>query len=421
MKTLFINESLIAGGIETFMVRLAANNVSDQVKINFLLLKRNYDAELYQQLCQYSNVYFWDDFVYFPKSITNKLPSVLKMLLPIKKQKFINEILIDLNHIHVPDTNALFFLSRFSNLAKDMKISFSLGIYHINEYNFLKYKKVYFIRKLIGFIKSVESKNFLFFNEISRDTYSELYKLDSNESYLAPIGIELKNAKNNCVGKKNVRIVSVGRLSPWKTYNYHMIDVIDKWNNEEYKIYYENYGDGVERDKLEQKVKELNLEERIKFYPSIKYSDFSKTISDSLLFIGAGTALIEASAEGIPALIGIENHDKTDPKTYGFLHDFTTYSYQEKELKYEMKDISFYILKLLNMTTDQYEAECKLAKKRAEDFGINKTVKVFNELVLESKILVKGFTYFELFRIFLSMSIYRFLNRNKTNNFFKRL
>ena len=200
-----------------------------------------------------------------------------------------------------------------------------------------------------------------------------------------------------------------------------MIDVIDKWNNEEYKIYYENYGDGVERDKLEQKVKELNLEERIKFYPSIKYSDFSKTISDSLLFIGAGTALIEASAEGIPALIGIENHDKTDPKTYGFLHDFTTYSYQEKELKYEMKDISFYILKLLNMTTDQYETECKLAKKRAEDFGINKTVKVFNELVLESKILVKGFTYFELFRIFLSMSTYRFLNRNKTNNFFKRL
>ncbi len=421
MKILIINNSLEIGGIETFFLRLSNELVKNNIEIYFLLQKNKFDNELYSKLKLNSKIFFWDDFSSISNTFLNKLPPVVRLLFPINKKKFFNDVLKNIEHIHVTDINSILFSLRILNFKKTFKIKYSLGVYHINEYNLSKFENVYFLKKLIFFLKNLEANNFLFFNEISRETYSNIYKNVSNECLLAPIGI---NAKESVIKKREInknKIVSIGRLSGWKTYNYHMIDVINELKNKKFFFNYDCYGNGEERLALEEKVKFLNLEKEINFYPEISYSKFGEVISDCLMFIGAGTALIESSSEGVPSLIGIENLNKDEPFTYGFLHDLKTLSYQEKELNFKKYKIIDYILKLHNMNEIQYLEQCSLAVERSRDFDITKTASVFIKLIKTSKPIKININYFELFLIVISMGFYKIKNKNKNKNFFKRL
>lgn len=420
MKVLFVNDNFKTGGVETFMLRLAQNFNQREIKPIFLSQSYIFDKEIINRLNLVAQVYFWDDYLYFPNFLLRKIPPIVKVLLPIKKKKLSKELLSDLTHIHATNINSLIYSNRILSFLKKETIGFSIGVYHINEYNILRYKENYFLRKLKNMLENFSSKNFIFFNEISREYYSKLYGRHLLESPLGPIGIVVQERLQN-LGKKCNRIVSIGRLTSWKTYNYHMIDVIDSLKKKNIIVNYVSYGEGDQKDSLEKRVKELNLESQIVFSPAISYNTFYDVIANSLMFIGAGTALIEASSAGIPALIGIENLDKNNPKSYGFLHDLKSYSYQELELDFERKDIQHYIENLLDTTDCEYAALCEKAKKRARDFDIAKTSSIFHTLIANGISIKSTFSYWETVFIVLNMIIYKFYHRYNDNQFFKRL
>ncbi|WP_278011119.1 glycosyltransferase [Flavobacterium gyeonganense] len=195
--------------------------------------------------------------------------------------------------------------------------------------------------------------------------------------------MELEKYFGNFSGVQNDRIVSIGRLTPWKMYNYHMIEVVKKFNDLGLSLRYESYGDGIERKNLMNLVKQLKLEKQVFFHNEIPYSLFKEKINNSLMFIGAGTALIEASACGIPSLIGIENEQKA--LSYGFLHDTNTYSYQEKQLDFKMLDIKDFILKLKNSDLKDYYEQCNKARNRSKDFDIEKSSMIFMQMIQSSE------------------------------------
>ena len=420
MKVLFINDNFKTGGVETFILRLAQRLSQEDVKPIILSQSFIFDQEIYRSLNKVAHVYFWDDYIYFPNFLLRKIPPIVKVLFPIKKRKLLRELLIDLKHIHATNINSLIYANRILRFSKKENIGFSIGVYHINEYNILKYRENYFLKKFKQLIENFSSQNFLFFNEISREYYSKLYGEKILKAPLAPIGIELQERLLN-LGKKCNRIVSVGRLTSWKTYNFHMIDVIDSLKKKNILIYYESYGQGNQKNNLEKRVKELNLESQIVFHPAVSYNRFYDVIANSLMFIGAGTALIEASSAGIPALIGIENLNKKESKTYGFLHELNSYSYQELELDLEKKDIQHYIENLIEATDSEYAEICEVAKNRAKDFDIGKTSYIFNNLIESGSSLKITFNYWEILIIVLNMITYKFYNRYKDNQFFKRL
>lgn len=416
MKILFVNNSLDQGGIETFMIRIASHVKEGELSI--LLFSKVYDIELLKDLKKNATVYFLDDFIYGSKIIA-KFPFLIKVILPFKKSKLIKEVLSEIDHIHAPDMNSVLFANRILSYCKK-SITYSLGVYHINEYNFTKYKHLYFVKQFINLIKGLNYSNFLFFNEISRNLYASIYSQSLMKCDPVPIGIELKKYEGNPVGKKSKRIVSIGRLSEWKTYNYHMILTLKYLKENGYDFYYDSYGDGVERNNLEKVVKKLGLENEIKFHPSILYKDFKSKIADSLLFIGAGTALIEASACGIPALIGIENLDKDKPFSYGFLHQFEGLSYQEIQLNLPKITIYNHIINLWGLSDKDYLLECNLAKQRANDFDISKTIIKFVALAKNSKPPLIKFDYLQLLFIVSLMTFHKITNQSK-DSYFKRL
>lgn len=402
------------GGIETFFARMARHLFSAGYEINFLFFGNVFDEELFAELENFSTIFKIDNYLLAPKVLKKQSP-LLKILFPLKKNKLGNEILKGVSHIHAPDYNSILYVNKI--LPKNSSITISTGVYHINEYNFSNSKNWYFVKKVKELMATFLSTNILFFNEISKDFYNNKFSNQFKNSVVTPIGIELPITNNSCLAKQNNEIVSIGRLTQWKMYNFHMIEVIKSLRERNIIVRYDSYGDGSQLELLNLKVREYQLQDLITFHGNIPYSKFKETVSNKLMFIGGGTALIEASALGIPSLIGIEN--ESEPLSYGFLHNTNTYSYQEKQLNFDKKNIEYYILYLMDLSEELYRAECLKAALRAKDFSIETTKLDFINMMNSS---VKSHFYlnsFQLNRIVLSMFINKLFCPN--TNYSKRL
>jgi 1,2-diacylglycerol 3-alpha-glucosyltransferase len=94
-------------------------------------------------------------------------------------------------------------------------------------------------------------------------------------------------------------------------------------------------------------------------------------MDDALAFVGSGTAIIEASACGVPSVVGIE--DDQEGLTYGFLHQTAGFAYHSIGLNYGITSIYERLNYLVHCSFDEYQQECQLARKRSYDFSIEKT------------------------------------------------
>ena len=400
MNILYIYTALPKGGIETFFLRITKKLSLNGHKVKFLFFTNYFDENLLNELKQFAEIFSINDFLFAPQIIKKGSP-ISKLLFPLNNKLLSEKILYNIDHIHAPDFNSILFVYKITN--RKNKIPISTGVYHINEFNFTNNKNWNFVRMINSFLQKLPSENILFFNEICKEFYNEKWENKFIKCTVTPIGIEISPTNDVCSGIQNNRIVSIGRFDTWKTYNFSMIEVIRSLKEKGMIFYYDSYGGGRQYEHLKKKVLKLGLEELVTFHPGVPYSEFKTKIVNKLMFIGAGTALIEASATGIPAMIGIENEEKA--LTYGFLHNTTSYSYQENQLNYERIKIEFEIIFLKNCNEDSYFNECEKAKIRAQDFSIDKTYSDFILLMKNSKNFNFNINYFKLIYIVLGLTL----------------
>jgi N-acetylglucosaminyldiphosphoundecaprenol N-acetyl-beta-D-mannosaminyltransferase len=160
-----------------------------------------------------------------------------------------------------------------------------------------------YINKVIKSLKNID-----YFIPVS----NELYKFYSEK---------LKNTKTKCMCIKNSldkypketsnltskNIISVGRLSPEKGF----LDLIDvfKLVNEKFPDWKLNIaGDGEQKTILQNKIRELNLENNVKLLGFLNKQDLEKLYYNSSIYVmtsyteSFGLVLIEANSYGIPTI-----------------------------------------------------------------------------------------------------------------------
>lgn len=395
---LFINEGLSLGGIETYLVRISKKLFEQGCRLKFLFFSNSFDPGLLSELKTYGDVHFFEDYVFGYQRFKNKSP-LLKLLLPLKSKKLNRDVLENLTHIVATDYNSVLFAGKIT--PNNTNIKLLVGIYHINEFDFSLHRNWYFEKLCKKLMTSLPAQNLILYNTAIQQRYIHMYgqRLESNE--IIPLGIDVEKVQELWLGKQNNRIVSIGRLTDWKRYNHSMIQVIKEFKEKGIFYSYDSYGDGKAREELEEMVEKAGLKDQIKYHHAIPYKEFTSVIKDSLMFIGAGTALIEASACGLPSLIGIENEMKA--VSYGFLHDTTGSSYQEQQLNLPYKNISSFITDLSTCTTQDYHIECKKAKDRAQFFGMEKAIKGFTNYLNNSESFTFHLKYQQLIHVMVSM------------------
>lgn len=366
---LLIANVLELNGGTTFVLRVAREFYKRNQKIGVLVLVDKVNAALEQSIRQYADIYYLKDFtrrIYGPPANTP-----LGVFAPVDFSK-IATLLNSYNaHVHVMGVFGLLFIKRCLD-AVEVEVRVSFGIYHQNEMMFdgVPY---YFARKAKELFASLPAESIVFFNEKNSSSYGAFFGNDYSMSTIVPIGIDIPMGTGaEVLGQaESSRIVSIGNLYAFKSYNRHVITLLPELKKIRPNLVYEIYGTGEYEPELLALVSSLQLESSVKFKGSIGYEDIPKVLNGALAFVGSGTAILEAAALGVPAIVGIESTEQ--PITYGLLSDINGLSYNELDTAqrtYLMKDVLQSILD----SADKWQCAAVACKTKSSLFSIERTV-----------------------------------------------
>lgn len=364
---LFVYPSLSLGGIETFFVRLAKQLKKNNIKLKFLFLFKNTgNQELMLEIQKFAEIYYWEDLCLLGSR--NKINSRFKLFLPLGKTQ-VREAFSGCEFVHV--SCALTYFSAMRVLScLDVQAKFVFGVYHSNELAWGRGKLPLYERYFRKYVFGLNNLLIIFFNRASRIVTLKNNGLDQVISNTFPLGIDLASETRMplCRSKQQLRIVSVGRLTAFKTYNLHMLDVIRVLLSKNYHIKYDVFGSGPLYLEMKDKIATLQLQDYVTLKGDLLYSLLDETLKEYDVFVGTGTALLHAASNGVPCVTAIENEPLA--MSYGFFSELTGTEYHEQNLDYVKKPISELLTDFDEMTSDQVVNMEKLHYQKSAEFGI---------------------------------------------------
>lgn len=370
-NVLFINSGFDIGGIETFIVR-AAKKLSNDIRFTLLIMSDAVNPKLLEEFKIYGEVIFLKDLLKI--KLTNY--AIVRTILPLN-ESIVKSKLSHINVIHASCSFSIALMRRLSQLLNN-KVIESVGVYHSRE--FLWGDKNNSMRaKQLSIFNEIPEKNVVFMNDYTARLYSEVF--NKNYTIALPIGIDTTKY-NICKPDFNsCRIVSIGRLVDFKTYNKHMIKALHalkKYNNVKSFIF-EIYGDGEEMVELKALAKNMGVETT--FYGKLDYALMPSILDGAFLFVGCGTAIVEASAAGVPSIIGVESMQ--EPLSHGFLTQTQGLSFQEKGLNLKTYTYTELLNKLNSLTQHEYEFLSNEHRVRADTFSLQNMERVLSSYYME--------------------------------------
>lgn len=331
---LFIYSELAIGGIQTFYVRMAKARHALGKKTKFLLVRerRFCDPQLLEEAMKYADVYFLDDIANVSAKNLKIIPSSCLLLTPLKRSA-VEDVLDGVGHAHVSNAIYALFYMRMARIAcKAAK--YTIGVYHFREFVWDFEGRTPYFQRINKEVFSSEPRNRVFFNERVLSGYESHFHCSLHASSLFPLGVIpegvgkiLKHTERKC---QQLLIVSIGRLVHFKSYNLWMIDVVAQLVGQGASVIYHIYGDGPLKHAMQEKINSLQMNEHIQLKGTLAYNEISSVLQSADLFVGSGTSIIDASALGVPSIIGIESEQ--EPMTYGYLCDVPGFSYNENDL-----------------------------------------------------------------------------------------
>lgn len=397
-EILFIHSCCTTGGIETFFIRLSRELFLNKISAKFVFLYKGLtEQKIQSQIEKYSTVYFWEDLVYHAGVKSDKL----KVIFPLNEQK-IKGLFSATECIHV-DTSLTFFCAKrvISNLNKKVKLVF--GVYHANELAWSYPDGLPYYEKFFRKILFSENTLLLFFNDFSKEVTKEKNNIKSLNCMLFPLGVDLpKNIAAKSSISTPIKMISIGRLVTFKAYNLFMPDLINNLNDLGTSITYDVYGDGPLYETLTDNQKKNNCLNTVKYLGTLDYSKIDHTLKDYDLFIGSGTALLQAAANGIPCIIAIENEKK--PVSYGFFSDIPGIDYHEQRLPYQRSKILDLIISFSQLSENEHRKLSESHIVKASVFDIRSCAEKFTEAFSLSKAYSGRRYHFYFFLLLFSVS-----------------
>ena len=321
---LIIYGALSLGGIETFIVRLAKQRFMEGKKTKICLIlplkldRNNFD--LLETVKQFAEIYYFDDL--FEKKFIHWRLFLLHKLNKIK----ISQILEDCDLIHVADGQSALIAQEFIKVSQK-KIPITVGVYHALEFSWTSKIQPYFEKINRKFIyEEMDSTNLLCFSQSTKDYLKESTGFNINNAQTFRLGVvnNIRSTTNLSNKIDDVyRLCTVGRLVDFKAYNIWLPEVIFNLNAKGYHVSLDIYGEGDMEEDIKKMIEKYP--DYTKLLPSFDYSMFNNVVKKYDLFLGSGTAIVQASALKIPSIIGIESIK--EPLTYGFFSDFYKYEY----------------------------------------------------------------------------------------------
>lgn len=319
MHILLINHSLYTGGVETLIVRMANWLVRNNHECS-ILLRDTFSGDLTHLLDPEVNLRIvgnkWDCLA---------LPVLSKMI-----WKSWNLPKPDIIYTMEQNWAVVGLLVR--DLFPINTPSVATGAYHINQFDYEQNTKnpgrLALLQRKIYNHHYLDSQK-VFMSEETRKGHEIFFSRSMPDGWVWPLPIKIPDKSDTLKrDPKPGKIISIGRLTRFKTYNWYMVPILRSLRERYPCVQWHIYGSGMCENVLVNDVwKEAIDEGLIFFHGPIPYEKMAEVFKDATAFIGMGTSVLEAAAAGVPTIPAIV--DDPDAISWGFIDELPYFTVGE--------------------------------------------------------------------------------------------
>lgn len=154
-------------------------------------------------------------------------------------------------------------------------------------------------------LKYIPSESIYFMSESVKQSFIDVYgnRYGAHRVVKLPLDAKLnqwKGSKNN-----HLRIISIGRVDKMKLYNLSAPSIVRNLMNQHISCYWDIYGEGEMLDECINESKRLEVDGYIKYKGTLDYREFHSKVIEYDVFVGMGTAALEAAQTKIPVILAL--------------------------------------------------------------------------------------------------------------------
>ena len=373
MRLLIVNLHLDIGGVETLLVRLIPLLSARRVSVTLVLLENRVNDEFASALAPFCQIKFINDA--FPFSRT-------------KLRRFFGG---EFDAAFFTISQALIFGSWMLHRAGYSNTKTVLGAYQTEifcpEAQLWQYHRLK-VRRILA--SDIHASAIIFGNTAGRDFHATRLGIPLHDSTIIQLFVDVGKYEfklRRSLPRK--RVVSIGRVTEYKTYNFTLLPVFKQLVEEGHDVEWHIYGDGEQLDDLKKMVSAAGLESIVFAHGVLNYSKFQSVLEDSFLYIGGGTTLIEAAACGVPSLTTIEY--APHPVSYGFISEIAGHNLIEPSLDKKTYLLKDRIVETLNCSHEEYLALQQTCYEKALSYSsesiVDEYVAIFEKTAAQGSVV----------------------------------
>lgn len=167
-------------------------------------------------------------------------------------------------------------------------------------------------------LRTIQDDQIYFINAESRIHHAEWAERGFTDSTVLPLGVRTHDRAPERFIDGTIRIATVGRLVGFKDFNLHIPGIARQLIDDGVKLRWDVFGTGELKDDVERLIHETLTEDQVHLRGDLPYAQLGSTLSQYDIFVGMGTAAVEAATLGLPTIVAV---DRGGERTYGFIQD----------------------------------------------------------------------------------------------------
>ncbi|MBY6016083.1 glycosyltransferase [Qipengyuania gaetbuli] len=262
-----------------------------------------------------------------------------------------------------------------------------------------EHRHVHILNKLMAF--AIGTSNLVFMNEFCRASHERFLGCDLSMCPIVPVPIDPRESSwQPKAGGGTVRIVTVGRIVPFKAYNFVLPKIVADLRSQGFLVECDIYGYGSHEYELVRLIASHGVENFVKFRGPIDLDTFDSTVLPYDLFVGMGTAALQAAQLGLPTLLAIDN----DPTgVHGFVYDAPFGNVGEADNTESQTSLSDAIVDFITMTDkERLQVSCRCVSVANQYVFDNYVQKLTENSCIRSGLLGELAAYYSRFYLWMT-------------------
>ncbi|MFT5759533.1 MAG: glycosyltransferase involved in cell wall biosynthesis [Alteromonadaceae bacterium] len=389
---LFVYTDFKIGGIQTQILEMCKHNNGEKNRGKVLILTEEYDLKLLSELRKFSDVWFLQDLL-LDTTLNKNLLKLSNLFSPMCRynKEAVSSLLHNIDACHVTNLFTFYFISSLLLKKTIEPLKVTLGFYHANEAVALS-NDVAFYKSILNKIKFLSPSSIISTSTQTTKNISFIFD-DAKKSkniIEATLGVPREATFKNKDKNEVLSVLSIGRLIPFKTYNLHILELVNNLKEEGCILHYTIIGDGPDYTKIYKYIDDKKLASQVTLIKHVDYSELDAYIDSADVFIGSGTSLTLAAGRSCVSIIGIESNSLSN--TYGYLSNTKGCNYHELGLDYPLPTFKECILDLIAMNSETFNKIRYKNYQRSNDFSVTAFMKTFNQMNVSADIY-SGFRF----------------------------